>query len=78
MGIRLLNKFLQIKCGKTVLRKIHLKEYENKKIAIDIYNYLYRVKGDNRLIENLFIRLFIRYTTELIHRFLMIIFMYIH
>ena len=55
MGIRLLNKFLQIKCGKTVLRKIHLKEYENKKIAIDIYNYLYRFKGDNRLIENLFI-----------------------
>ena len=54
MGIRLLNKFLQIKCGKSVLRKIHLKEFENYKIAFDIYNYLYRFKGDNRLIENLF------------------------
>ena len=55
MGIRLLNKFLQTKCEKTALKKIHLKEYENKKIVIDIYNYLYRFKGDNRLIENLFV-----------------------
>ena len=55
MGVRLLNKFLQTKCEKTALKKIHLKEYENKRIVIDIYNYLYRFKGDNRLIENLFI-----------------------
>ena len=55
MGIRLLNKFLQTKCAKTALKKIHLREYENKKIVIDIYNYLYRFKGDDRLIENLFV-----------------------
>jgi hypothetical protein len=55
MGIRLLNKFLQTKCGKPTLKKIHMREFENKHVAVDILNYLYRFKGDDRLIENLFI-----------------------
>ena len=55
MGIRLLNKFLQNKCCRHTLCKRHLKELEGKTITVDIYNYLYRFKGDERLVENLFV-----------------------
>lgn len=55
MGIRLLNKFLQNKCCRSTLCKCHLQELEGKTISVDIYNYLYRFKGDKRLIENLFV-----------------------
>ena len=55
MGIRLLNKFLQTKCSKRSITKKYLSEYKGKKIAIDVYNYLYRFKGDEKFIENLFV-----------------------
>lgn len=55
MGIRLLNKLLQDKCNRSTLHQINLRYIENKTITVDIYNYLYRFKGDNRLIENLFV-----------------------
>lgn len=50
MGIRLLNKFLKNNCNYNVYS---FKQLENKKIAIDIYNYIYRFLGNNRLLEEL-------------------------
>ena len=50
MGIRLLNKFLKNSCYSNVYS---FKQLENKKIAIDIYNYIYRFLGNNRLLEEL-------------------------
>tara|TARA_B100001093_G_scaffold518817_1_gene605118 strand:- start:1968 stop:2927 length:960 start_codon:yes stop_codon:yes gene_type:complete len=50
MGIRLLNRFLKESCKTNV---IHFNQLENKKIAIDIYNYIYRFLGNNRLLEEL-------------------------
>ena len=55
MGIRLLNKLLQKHCCRSTLCKRHLRELEGKTISVDIYNYLYRFKGDKRLVENLFV-----------------------
>lgn len=50
MGIRLLNRFLKESCKRNVN---HFKQLENKKVAIDIYNYIYRFLGNNRLLEEL-------------------------
>ena len=50
MGIRLLNKFLKNSCHSNVYS---FKQLENKKITIDIYNYIYRFLGNNRLLEEL-------------------------
>jgi len=50
MGIRLLNKFLKSSCN---AETNSFKKLENKKIAIDIYNYIYRFLGNNRLLEEL-------------------------
>jgi hypothetical protein len=50
MGIRLLNKFLKHSCYSDVYS---FKQLENKKIVIDIYNYIYRFLGNNRLLEEL-------------------------
>ena len=55
MGIRLLNKLLQKHCCRSTLCKRHLRELEGKTISVDIYNYLYRFKGDKKLVENLFV-----------------------
>ena len=55
MGIRLLNKLLQSNCCHSTLCKCHLQELEGKTISVDIYNYLYRFKGDKKLVENLFV-----------------------
>ena len=50
MGIRLLNKFLK----KNVKTKVSsFKQLENKKIVIDIYNYIYKFLGNDSLLEDL-------------------------
>ncbi|MAR51416.1 MAG: hypothetical protein CML42_09855 [Rhodobacteraceae bacterium] len=53
MGIKLLNKFLRKQC-KQDINLIHLSELKNKTIVIDISIYLYRFKGENALIENIY------------------------
>ncbi len=53
MGIKLLNKFLRKQC-KQDIKLIHLSELKNKTIVIDISIYLYRFKGENALIENIY------------------------
>ena len=50
MGIRTLNRYLK-KSLNTNERSF--KQLERKKIAIDIYNYIYRFLGNNRLLEEL-------------------------
>jgi len=52
MGIRLLNKFLKNNSF-AIGKKMHLSDLSNKKICIDIYNYIYQFLGNNRLIEEL-------------------------
>ena len=52
MGIRLLNKFLKNNSF-AVGKKMHFSDLYNKKICIDIYNYIYKFLGNNRLIEEL-------------------------
>lgn len=53
MGIKLLNKFLRKQCKKDI-RLIHLSKLKDKTIVIDISIYLYRFKGENALIENIY------------------------
>ena len=53
MGVKKLNKFIDLRCKKAV-KLVSLKKYENKKIVIDINNYLYRYKGQDTLIDNVF------------------------
>ena len=52
MGIRLLNKFLKNNSF-VIGEKMHFSSLSNKKICIDIYNYMYQFLGNNRLIEEL-------------------------
>jgi len=52
MGIRLLNRYLKdsnVPC----IQNASFSNLENKKIVIDIYNYIYRFLGNNRLLEEL-------------------------
>ena len=53
MGIKLLNKFLRKQCKKDI-QLIHLSKLKDKTIVIDISIYLYRFKGENALIENIY------------------------
>ena len=53
MGIKLLNKFLRKQCKKDI-SLIHLSKLKDKTIVIDISIYLYRFKGENALIENIY------------------------
>ena len=54
MGIRALNKFLQVKC-KSSIKSIPLSELSGKKIAVDISIYLYKYISENALLENLYL-----------------------
>ena len=53
MGVKGLNKFIDSKSSDAV-SVVSLEEYRNKKIAIDINNYIYRYKGNHSLIESIF------------------------
>lgn len=54
MGIRMLNKFLQLKCKKDI-SQIHLSELAGKKVVVDISIYLYKFLSENALLENLYL-----------------------
>lgn len=56
MGVKLLNKFIHSKCefGKKSIKKIGLHELKNKKVGIDTSIYLYKYKGDDKLLENFY------------------------
>jgi len=55
MGIKSLNRFLRDNCTKKSTRKIHIKHYTNKAIAIDTSIYLYKFISDNALLENMYL-----------------------
>lgn len=50
MGIRLLNRFLK---NNTIGEKQYFSKLSNKKICVDVYNYIYQFLSNNRLIEDL-------------------------
>ena len=54
MGIRMLNKFLQLKCKKNI-SQIHLSELSGKKVVVYISIYLYKFLSENALLENLYL-----------------------
>jgi len=53
MGIKNLNRFLRENCTNNSITKVHLKQFANKKIVIDISIYLYRFLSDGALIEKM-------------------------
>jgi 5'-3' exonuclease len=55
MGIKHLNRYLTNNCNNQSIKKLHLKEFTGKKIAIDASIYLYRFIGENRLIEHMYL-----------------------
>ena len=56
MGIKYLNKYLQLNCKKSI-SCISLSELSGKKIVIDVSVLLYRYEGDDALIENTYLLL---------------------
>lgn len=55
MGIPKLNKMLMESCSQKSIKKIHLKELYNKKIAVDISIYLYKFLAEDNFMENLYL-----------------------
>lgn len=55
MGIKNLNRFLLDNCSKKSIKKINLKQMENKTIVIDTSIYLYKFLADGALIENMYL-----------------------
>jgi flap endonuclease GEN len=55
MGIKNLNRYLTMKCSNQAIRKAHLSEFKEKKVAIDASIYLYRFIGENKLIEHMYL-----------------------
>jgi hypothetical protein len=53
MGIKNLNRFLRENCTNKSISKVHLKQFANKTIVIDISIYLYRFLSDGALIEKM-------------------------
>jgi flap endonuclease-1 len=64
MGVKLLNKLLKSKCNDNdSIKKMHLRHFRGKKIAIDTSIYMYRYEGDNMLYEGFYnmCSLFLKY-----------------
>lgn len=53
MGVKLLNTFMRTSC-KEGIKKLHLSQLKNKKIAVDASIYMYRFLGENSLLENFY------------------------
>lgn len=66
MGIKNLNRFLMDNCSKKAIKKIHLKQLENKTIVIDTSIYMYKFVSENSLLEKmfLFISIFKKYNIK--------------
>lgn len=55
MGIRDLNSYLKKKCTSESITQQHLSKYENKKIVVDIFIYLYKFLGEGTLMEHTYL-----------------------
>lgn len=55
MGIKHLNRYLTGICDTSAIRKVHLREFAGKKVAIDASIYLYRFIGEKKLIEHMYL-----------------------
>lgn len=54
MGIKYLNRYLRDNCSANSIKQISLSELRGKKVAVDISIYLYKYKGEDALIENIY------------------------
>lgn len=63
MGIKHLNKFLNVKCGNSCIVTEHINKLRNKTIVIDTSIYMYKFLGEDALIEYMYIMitLFMKY-----------------
>ena len=63
MGIKHLNKFLNIKCGNSSIVTEHINKLKNKTLVIDTSIYIYKFLGEDALIEYMYIMitLFMKY-----------------
>ena len=66
MGIKNLNRFLIDNCSKKSIKKIHLKQLENKTIVVDTSIYMYKFVSENSLLEKmyLFVSIFKKYNIK--------------
>jgi 5'-3' exonuclease len=55
MGIKNLNAYLTEKCSKTAIHKIHLTKLQDKTVAVDISIYMYKFKGEDNYMEQLYL-----------------------
>ncbi len=55
MGIKHLNRYLTGICDNSAIRKVHLREFSGKKVAVDASIYLYRFIGEKKLIEHMYL-----------------------
>lgn len=55
MGIPKLNKWLLSKCSSKSIQRLHLTEFQDKRVAVDISIYLYRFLMDGRYMESLYL-----------------------
>jgi flap endonuclease-1 len=55
MGIKHLNRYLTGICDNSAIRKVHLREFYGKKVAVDASIYLYRFIGEKKLIEHMYL-----------------------
>ena len=55
MGIKFLNRFLMDNCSKKSIKKCHLSALKNKRFVIDASIYMYKFKGENALMEHMYL-----------------------
>lgn len=55
MGIKYLNRFLMDNCSKKSIKKCHLSALKNKRFVIDASIYMYKFKGENALMEHMYL-----------------------
>lgn len=55
MGIKNLNKYIINNCDNLAIKKIHIKDFAGKKIAVDASIYIYRFLGENKLTDHTYL-----------------------
>lgn len=55
MGVRHLNRFIQQKCVQSPPSRIHLRDFTDKRIAVDASIFLYRFSAEGALLENIYL-----------------------
>ena len=56
MGVKLLTTFLKTQHTGDGIKKIELESLYGKKIAVDIFIYMYRFLKEDKLLENIYLK----------------------